>query len=116
MISGADQRRTSAPATGSPAGSYSRPVDLSDRTRIGLSVDTDSTGARITSMISTTPVTAMVAGPLPGGSDGPDFQAAGLDGIPIGITRLVTVPYAPGGGADVALVPLDALASRTPPQ
>jgi len=114
VIGRADQWRTSAPATGSPAGSYARPVNLSDPTRIGLSFDTDSTGARITSISSTTPVPAMVAGPLPGGSDGPDFQAAGLDGISIGMTRLLSVPYAPGGGADVALVALDALTSRTP--
>lgn len=43
---------------------------------------------------------------------GLDFQAAGLVGISIGMTRLLTVPNAPAGGADVALVPLDALTSR----
>ncbi len=112
VIGRADQWRTSLPVSGSSAASYARPVDLSDRTRIGLSFDTDSTGARITSISSTTPVPAMVAGPLPGGSD--DFQAAGLDGISIGMTRLLAIPYAPGGGANVALVPLDALTSRTP--
>jgi len=114
VIGRADQWRTSAPPSGSNAASYARPVDLADRTRIGLSFDTDSSGARIISVTSTTPIPAMVASQLPGGTDGPDFQAAGLDGISIGMTRLLAIPYAPGGGANVALVPLDALTSRTP--
>ncbi len=111
VIGRADQWRASGGGTAGPSGGYARPVNVNDPTKVGLSTDTD--GARITSVSSTTPVPAMVVGALPGGGAGPDFQAAGLDGISTPMTQLLRAPYAPGGGANVAIVALDALRLRT---
>lgn len=114
MIGRADQWRTSEPTSGAKTPSFARPVDLADPSRIGLSFNTDPAGVRIASVSSTTPIPALVAGRLPTGIDGPDFQAAGLDGVSVWMTRLLGIPYAPGGGANVAFVSLDALMVRTP--
>jgi len=54
-------------------------------------------------------VPALVAGPLPAGSQGDTFQAAGLDGITRPMTKVGSLRYAPGSAPATALVNLDVL-------
>ena len=92
---------------------YARAVSTGDPTRLGLQVQTTRDDVQVTAAGSGAPIPALVVGPLPGGAPGPGFQAAGLDGITLALTRAAQVPYAPGGGADEAIVSLDVLARQS---
>ncbi len=104
-------------ATGTPDPSqrrpFAQPVDVGDPSRIGLQVQTFGDDVRISSAGTAAPLPALVLGPLPSDAPGPAFQAAGLDGTSVDLTRAASVPYAPGGGTNEAIVSLDALARRT---
>jgi hypothetical protein len=91
---------------------YARAVDVGDATRIGLDVQTRLDAVRVTARGSSVGIPALVAGSLPNDAPGPDFQAAGLDGIALDFTRVAAVPYAPGGGTNQAIVDLGVLATR----
>jgi len=91
---------------------YARATDAGDPTRLGVAVQTTADDVRITAAGSVAQVPALVAGSLPNGAAGPDFKAAGLDGITLDYTRAAQIPYAPGGGTDQAIVNLDVLAAK----
>ena len=91
---------------------YARAVDVGDATRIGLDVQTRLDVVRVTARGSSLGIPALVAGSLPNDAPGPDFRAAGLDGIALDFTRVAAVPYAPGGGTNQAIVDLGVLATR----
>jgi putative ABC transport system permease protein len=92
---------------------FAQPVDAGDPTRVGLQVQTFGDEVRISSAGTAAPVPALVLGPLPSDAPGPGFQAAGLDGTTVEMLRVGSVPYAPGGGTNEAVVSLEALARRT---
>ncbi|WP_186526205.1 FtsX-like permease family protein [Leekyejoonella antrihumi] len=60
-----------------------------------------------TSVPSTFP--ALVAGPLPAGSQGNHFQAPGLDGLLQRMTRVGSLPFVPGAPPDSSLVNIASL-------
>ncbi len=91
---------------------FAQPVDAGDTTRIGMQVQTFGDDVRISSAGIAASVSALVLGPLPSDGPGPAFQAAGLDGTTIDLSRVGSVPYAPGGGTNEAIVSLEALARR----
>lgn len=96
---------------GTPENS-ARPLSVGAPAIIAIAVDTrrDVTGIRASSDTSVLP--ALLMGPLPIGTPGPLFQAAGIDGISLPMTQAGSVPYAPGGGTTQAIVDLDRLARR----
>ncbi|MDQ6895928.1 MAG: hypothetical protein M3171_04870 [Actinomycetota bacterium] len=92
---------------------YARASATGDLTRLRLDVQTTRDDVQITAAGSGAAIPALVVGALPSGAPGPAFQAAGLDGITLDLTRAAQVPYAPGGGADEAIVNLDVLARQS---
>ncbi|MEO7061495.1 MAG: FtsX-like permease family protein [Lapillicoccus sp.] len=92
---------------------YANPVAAAAPTAIGMEFLTQRSVVRIATQASAAPVPALVLGPLPPGSVGEDFEAAGLDGLSTGMTRVASIPYAPGGGDGEAVVNLATLTSRS---
>jgi hypothetical protein len=78
-----------------------------------VAVQTTADDVKLTARGSSAPIPALVSGSLPNGSPGPGFQAAGLDGLTLDYNRAAQIPYAPGGGADQAIVNLDVLAAKS---
>ena len=76
-----------------------------------LSFVSDRTGALVEATAVTAAIPALVASrpgqPLTGSIDG-----AGLDGLSVKFAAVGTIPFAPGGGDNVAVVNLDTLAER----
>ena len=91
---------------------YAKPVGVGDPTKIGMQVQSQRAGVKITSAASSASLPALVVGGLPPGARGADFPGAGLDGVSMQLTRAQTVPYAPGGGEREAIVNLQALQDR----
>jgi len=92
---------------------YAKATDAADATRLGVAVQTTADDVKLTARGSSAPIPALVSGSLPNGSPGPGFQAAGLDGLTLDYNRAAQIPYAPGGGADQAIVNLDVLAAKS---
>ena len=88
---------------------YARASATGDPTRLRMEVQTVRDDVQVTAAGSGAPIPALVVGDLPSGAAGPGFQAAGLDGITLDLSRVAEVPYAPGGGTDEAITSLDAL-------
>lgn len=82
-------------------------------TSVGMTFFTERTAARINTAATSGAVPALVLGALPPGAGGDTFPAAGLDGLSTPMTRVASIPYAPGGGESEAVVNLAALEVRT---
>lgn len=92
---------------------FAKPVTAAGTTSIGMEFFIQSATARIDTLASAGAVPALVVGALPPGGSGSGFQAAGLDGLSMPMSRVGTIPYAPGGGVSEAVVSLPTLARRT---
>ncbi|MDQ2781141.1 MAG: hypothetical protein M3Y26_01210 [Actinomycetota bacterium] len=91
---------------------YAKPIDVGSPTSIGIELQTQRSDVMISSTGSEGAIPALVAGTIPVGSSPASFQAAGLDGVTVGLTESGRLPYVPGGGTDQAVVALDALRQR----
>jgi len=91
---------------------FGKSFDVGDPTKIGVQVQSQRAGVKITSSASSANLPALVVGSLPPGADGRSFSAAGLDGVSVKMTLAQRVPYAPGGGDHEAIVNIEALQGR----
>jgi len=92
---------------------FGRPEAATGTTSVGMAFYTQRTPARINTAATSGALPALVLGGLPPGAGGDSFLAAGLDGLSTPMTRVGSIPYAPGGGQSEAIVNLAALQVRT---
>jgi putative ABC transport system permease protein len=71
----------------------------------------ERTGASVTSTLVSAAIPALVA-TEPGEPTLGPRQGAGLDGLEMRLVDVATIPYAPGGGSNVAIVNLNTLQAR----
>ena len=97
------------PAPAEPAGQSF--VTTTPGGGLALTFVSDRVGVTVLTALATAALPALVA-PRPGQSPSGTFDGAGLDGLSLKIASVGTIPYAPGGGDNVAVVNLDTLAER----
>jgi hypothetical protein len=81
-------------------------------TSVGAYLLDDGSRVGVTSRLQGASLPALVVGHLPVGTTSDTFQGAGLDGLGVNFGSVGSLPYAPGGTTNTAIVSLPALLLR----